>query len=174
MSLKIKIDSLNSFNPEEKAFFLRAMEIQREVVNSQEFRIQVIHTSYTHNRGRNSSEIYKEIMSGYSNLTKLDDYTLNYFITMYDSNRGGTLAWTSMSTGKIYVNRYVFKNWMKDEDGLAYCSSSMLHEYIHSMGYKHPWFPPGSKRKSVPYRIGYICRELGLSILRGNKLTPAR
>jgi hypothetical protein len=174
MDLKIKLEALENFTEEERLFFYRAMRVQREVVNSAEFKNQVLNTYFTHTRGDSPMEIYKLLMSGYSNLTQLDDYCLNYFVTMYDSKKKGTLAWTSMSTGKIFVNRLIYKNWMNEPYGAAYCSSSMLHEYMHSIGYTHPWFPPGSKRKSVPYKIGYICRELGLSHLRGRKLTPVR
>lgn len=174
METSSKIDSLSNATEFERLFLQKAIDLQKPVLNSLNLRMKFESTKFYQNDGLSSLEIYEKVISGFSNLTKYEDFCLNYALEMYLGKNTSTIAFTSMEKAKIFVNRLAMNHWMSKPNGVAWCSGSLFHEYLHSMGFTHKYFPIGTKRKSVPYLGGAIMRDLILFHLGGGVLTPLR
>lgn len=170
--LRIKINDLQGLSSNDVYFLYKALRLQKDILNSQEFFLKWIDLRPKHNRGMTQRQIYNLIMKGASRFEDGFDYELDYYLAVRKQKKG-TLASTSMSTGKITINRLKFNYWMTNREGHVYLCSTLFHEALHSqIGFTHPWWPPSYKRKSVPYLGGKLVRELGLQVARGRKLTP--
>ncbi len=169
--LHVKIANMVNFNEQETHFFIRALRVKKIVDNSQEYKQKLLHTKMTQKRGRTNLEVYNHWRSGFSNYDSMVDNDLDYFVTLYPGKKG-TLGYTSMSSGKIYINRQYYKYWMNNGDeGISGLIGNLNHEYMHSMGYIHRGFW-SYKRNSVPYVYGREARYLALEHLQGRALTP--
>jgi len=173
MTLRVKVNSLQGFKEEDLHFLYKALRLQEDILNSQEFKLQWYALDPKHNKGMSQKEIYGLIMRGYSRFEDLVDYELDYFLTMRQLKKG-TLGSTLMSTGRITINSLKFQYWKKSKYGHVYLCSNLFHEALHSQfGFTHPSFPPSWKRKSVPYLGGYLVRDLGERVVKYNyKLSP--
>ena len=171
-NLRIKINDLQGFTSQEVHFLYKALRLQEEILNSQNFKLLWMTLEPKHNNGLKQREIYSLLMQGKSRFEDVLDYELDYTLDKYKLKRG-TLATTLMSSGKIILNAMQFSLWQRMEKGHIYLSSSLFHEALHSQfGFKHPSFPFGWKRKSVPYLGGYLMRDLGERVYNGLKLSP--
>jgi len=173
MQTTTKIKSLDNASSQEKLLIHKAIVLQQEIINTLNFRMKFESTKFKQNDGLSSLQIYNKVMSGFSNLTKYEDFCLDYSIEVFLGKKG-TLAATNMNTFKIFLNKLSFQHWLNNKNGVAYCAGSLFHEYLHTMGFTHSYLPLGTKRKSVPYLGGAIMRDLIKFKLGGGVLTPLK
>lgn len=160
---RIEADELIDFNYSEKKFVNKALDLQYNVLKTKRFEDKFMKMKWTQDKGKSNEELWEELNSGYSTYTPVEDFTLDYCLTLFDARKRKTIGLTKMQSGKIFINRYHFKKWMIDgEEGLAHLSGHLLHEYLHSMKYSHRGL---NKRKSFVYRAGYLMRAEALVYL---------
>lgn len=172
--LDFEIKGAVNFTTEQKAGLVYALQLQREVLNSQEFKIKFLtlncRQKSLNGEDMSMKDIYDFILKGKSNLDKTEDHDLDYFVTLYDGSTS-TLGSTSMSTGKIRTNRKVFNRWLANED-YQLIASHLFHEQLHSIGWVHKW-DWGRRRQSFVYRAGYLVRDMVKAKIEGTiKFTP--
>lgn len=170
-------NELVNFDEQQYKFLIDALNLQKKVLNSQEFAVRFLslkcRQKELNGMPQTLKEIYNGIISGSNNISKIEDFDLDYSITLYESSNTSTLGSTSMSTGKIRTNKAVFNRWMKNGN-YASLASHLFHEYLHSMGYLHKW-DFGRKRQSMVYRAGYLMRDMVNQVLENKiSLTPVR
>lgn len=171
--VNFEIKDAVGYDEAQKKALITALNYQRQVLCSQEFKDRFLELKCTQTNGLTLQEVYDKIISGKNNLDKTEDFDLDYFLTLYDGGAKGTLGYTSMSTGRIYTNRAVFNSWVKNGN-FASIASHLFHEYLHSMGFIHKW-DFGNKRNSLVYRGGYLMRDMVQSVHDGNiLLTPVK
>jgi hypothetical protein len=151
--VKASINKIENFTQAEKAKFLKAMDLGEIVWNSERFRLAVIDYQFTYTFVP-ALEIYHQFMSGADKLNKEKDQDLDIFIKMYYSF-GKAIGYTKPNTVMTWINRKFFK-YMSPQSILG----NVTHEYMHKLGYDHPYRSTPDRNDSVPYAYGYIATKL--------------
>lgn len=171
--LDFEVKESVNFTVVQKAGLIYALKLQREILNSQEFKYQFINLmcrqKELNGEELTMKEIYDLVLKGKSNLDSTEDHDLDYSITLYEDG-SNTIGKTSMSTGKISTNKKYFDRWIKDES-FHLIASHLFHEYLHSCGFMHRW-DWGRKRQSMVYRAGYLVRDLVKQKMEGRSFSP--
>jgi hypothetical protein len=163
MSLDIELHNLKGFTEEEKVKFKRALILFKEVVNSQEFELEIkSNKGFRETGGMTNKQIYDHFMAG-KDSGVLDNDIDVYAVMFYSSS--STIGYTISSSWWIWINRKFFKVF--DESGIV---GNLSHEYCHNIGWRHKIY--FGRSRTVPYTIGYIARDLCKKLLNGQKLTP--
>ncbi len=158
---------LEGFSDEEKEKANIAIEMIRELINSEIFKEKVLAVpSFTKNKIKRKTgnkrytnqEIYDLILSG-EDLKNPADGVINLKLNLYDSEKN-EIGHTNMTTLEISTFRgYFLSKKIKNY------AAHILHEYMHVIGFVHGRYDIfGKRHKTVPYRIG----KLALDILNQN------
>jgi hypothetical protein len=163
--VKVTIQSSVGYSSEGLALLEKARSLLERVVNSEEFKQQVVnHTyggkkTYVMNNDLSNEQIYAQIMSAAEQFPKVTaaDQNIDLHTELYTSNWFGrnTIGYTNPSTSKIYVNTYFF--YYADASAVA---GNLMHEWLHKLGFDHDYNSTASRPYSVPYAVGYIAEEL--------------
>lgn len=132
----------------------------REVIQSEEFKRRVINFTYNgskrfvDNNGLTNTQIYYKILRAAEKLLPVIDNELDLNIKTYYSS-SSTVGYTSSNINYInfntkYLNRY----------SLSETAKTMMHEWLHKLGFGHAYYYSTSRNYSVPYGIGKIILEL--------------
>lgn len=139
---------------------MKAEELIKEVVASEEFRTAVLNHSYNgvkkfvDNNGLTNLEIYNKFLDGVERLNGLKDNEMDLDIeTYYESTN--TVGYTYPSTNRIYMNTKYLSTYTPGQ-----VSRNMTHEWLHKIGFGHATNYSVSRDYSVPYGIGSIMERL--------------
>jgi hypothetical protein len=171
--VRLDVHSINGVTPDEKAFIMKVLNVQRKVISSQEFRLRFLQLKPTQTDA-SQQKIYDLILSGKSNWDRIIDNDIDYFITIYDSKNHNTIGFTRMESAKIFTNRWHLRKWMDSgAAGISNASGHFFHEQLHAIGFRHAsrFWDRSYKRRSLPYLGGYLVRDLSLMHLNGMELT---
>jgi hypothetical protein len=148
-----------SANQEDKV--LKAVELMKEVIASEEFRNEVINytyngsKSYVDNDGFTNEEIYQIILDGAEIIgNKTKNNTLDVELELYFSFTS-TIGYTNPSTTRIWMNTKYFNNYTA-----ADVTGNLMHEWLHKLGFGHASTWSTSRDHSVPYAIGYLMAKM--------------
>jgi len=170
MEYKIKFES--HFTPRQTEFLNRCVFYSNKVLASQDFKYQILAANFKHTKDMSAKEIYQMIVSGRDSSSAFEDEVLNVSLSLFHGNRK-TVAKTVMGTARVMLNTFHLGANMSARFGEAVTAGTLFHEYVHVMGFKHPWFPPGWYTQSVPYVCGRIMNKLVLKSMKGElQLTP--
>lgn len=174
VKLKSKVLDLDGFNREDAIFVYEALRLIDVAVPTQEYKTRFLSKNLKHDRGMSNKEIFEQQITGWSRFDKVADYCLDFTLRKYRKKKG-TYASTSMSTGIIAINSIYF-DWCKSRrHGAINLARTLWHEYQHSNGFKHPWWPRRHYRLSVPHQSGNTLGEvLELHVIQGYNLTPLK
>ena len=119
------------------------------------------HKGYKLNKGKTTHEIFTLLMSGKDPFDS-EDKILNIHLNPYYKKSVGKHARTFSRRRSIGIN-VTYLNYCRDKasDGDARMSGTLLHEYIHLLGFRH--FTQKGKPKdmpTVPWGIGNLMRKL--------------
>jgi hypothetical protein len=133
------------------------MSLLKLVLNSEKFKERFCNTSFRENRGNSGKEIYYQVMSGADKFNGVADSDLDIRIEAYYS-RKSVVGYTYPSTWWTWINRRYFAKF--DLPGIC---GNVFHEYLHNCGYGHRirW----GRSRTVPYKGGYIVREIAREML---------
>lgn len=167
----------SEFTDAQKKYISFAGDTLVSIINKQPFQDKVenykfktrngrIKAKFRYNNGMSRAEIFAYVMSGKDSFGGADgDIDLHLF--PYDAGLRYHAA-TSMDKIEIKLNRNYVDACISNEDkreGLAELTNTLLHEYLHNLGFKHRGNRPTRFNKTtVPYAIGEIVEQ----IIRGD------
>ena len=165
MMLKAHIHSLKGFSPKEKEIFMEAVELCLEVFNSRDFRRKMRRSEFLRTKGKSGRDIWKHILSGRDLYTVENDRDVDLSTTLYFEDNN-VIGFTRRGTFKTWINKKFF---MSKTRGAAGRASNIAHEYMHNLGYSHShkWNP--TRKDTVPYKVGYIVKDLAKEILKDRR-----
>lgn len=165
---------LYGFSPHQRGKALTAAEILRLVVTSKRFKNEVLNYSYEGRKGflgteLSNEEVYRKIVTGNEWLLTLgDDYTMTMDLSPYtpkESDRDGdgleTVAYTYEYRNMVWYNTKFFNS-----SNPAEISGTLMHEWLHKLGFTHSREHTPIRRHSVPYAVGYIVGRLAVGYYR--------
>ena len=156
----VNIKMIN-FTTTQEAKMLKAVELIKRLVASEEFRSRIINHSYNGKRtyvdngGKTNTQIYQHILDGNETLKNVKDNEMDVEVELYYANNT-TVGYTYPSSNRIWVNTKYFNTY-----SIASVAANLMHEWLHKMGYTHASTYSVSRDYSVPYGIGGIVRDLG-------------
>lgn len=152
---------LSKFDSADEAKVMKAIDIIKQVIRSQEFKDRVINFTYNgkkqyvDNEGLTNAEIYQKLLDASEDLRPGIDHQMDLELELYYSSRN-TVGYTYPSGLKIWMNTKYF-----DVYSPAEVAGNVFHEWTHKLGFGHDSSYSVSRDSSVPYAIGYIMEELG-------------
>ncbi len=132
----------------------------REIVRSEAFKNRILNFSYkgakrfVDSGGLTNSQIYTKILNGAEKLLPAQDNEMDLKIkTYYEAS--STVGFTSTSSMYInmntkFLNAYTVAETMK----------TMMHEWLHKLGFSHAVNYSTARDYSVPYGVGRIVMDL--------------
>ena len=148
--ININIHERINFTDKEILKHEKAVEEAYIVLNSQRFKEKFLTTKLTNTEGLSNFQIYEKLMSGYDELVKQEDRSIDVYVEMYYKNNK-VVGWTTPSSERTYLNRKFFQNF-----DTADIACNLVHEYLHKVGFDHN---SAKEHTSVPYAIGYLVEE---------------
>lgn len=158
--------TLINFSDSQEEKILRAIEIVKLVVASEEFKDRVINHTYNGNKtfvdngGYSNEEIYQMILEGAETLRPEKNNTMDVEVEMYTNILTSTVGYTYSNSKRIWMNTKFFNQYTAA--GVAH---NLFHEWLHKLGFTHASSYSLSRDYSVPYAIGDIVGELGEAYL---------
>ncbi len=143
----------------------RAEQKIREIVRSQAFKDRVINHTYNgvkrfvDNQGLTNTQIYYRILNGAETLLPTKDNEMDLKIKLY-YEASSTVGYTSSSSSYINMNTKFLNNYTVSET-----AKTMMHEWLHKVGFSHARYYSTSRDYSVPYGVGRIVMELARATL---------
>lgn len=154
-----------NFTPEQEDKMLKAIEIIKKVVATDEFKSKVLsHTyngskTYVDNGGYSNAQIYQKILDGAERLNNPKNNTMDVEVELY-YEASSTVGYTYASSKRIWVNTKFFNTYTP-----ASVAANLFHEWLHKVGFTHAVSYSTSRDYSVPYAIGRIIGSLGKQYL---------
>lgn len=151
---KVTVRSVNGFTEDQKIKMLRCLSLLERIINTNEFKEEVLKANFKKTEGYNNNEIYKMIMEGRESLDEIPDSEIDLYLNLSTDNPN-ELGHTS-NQRDVYTGTQTF-NDMEDWEYAGH----VAHEYCHTLGFTHAFFPWPGRDKTVPYAIGYIVEGFG-------------
>lgn len=143
---------------EQKIRVSTAIELLKRVISTKEFKEEVLgHTwkdeqQFAHTTMDNEA-VYEAILKGSEDFKPGDDNEIDLYITMFTRD-DDTIAYTRWGIPMIYLNTKYFSH---DIPKLA---DTIMHEWLHKLGFRHPEEDKESRDYSVPYGVGDIIHRI--------------
>lgn len=154
-----RINLLN-FPQAQEEKVLKAVELIKKVVLSEEFKQRILsHTyegkkTYVDNKGLTNEQIYQAILDGSETLIPEKNGRMDIELELYQQSTT-TIGYTYPHTSRIWVNTKYFNKYSPVQ-----VADNLFHEWLHKLGFDHALKYSKSRNYSVPYAIGYIVEEL--------------
>lgn len=159
--VNVKLDNFNS-TQEDK--ILRASDLIRKVVGSEEFKNAILnHTyngkkSFVDNGGFSNAQIYKAIIEGSEKLRPGVDNEMDLELEVF-SRSDTTVGYTFPNVIKVWMNSKFLNKY-----SAADVTTNMMHEWLHKLGFKHDHARTANRKYSVPYAVGYLVARIAKKI----------
>jgi hypothetical protein len=158
---KIEIDFISGFNENEKKIVLDNISKLEKLINSKEFEEKIVNSKtfyrnkipFISKKNKYTNTQILSILKSGKELNTIKDNIINLKLHLYDSKKN-EIGHTD-SNLQIHTHRGYFKN-----NPIEYYLSHILHEYCHTLGFKHSYWKLPFRSKTVPYKIGNITKEL--------------
>lgn len=151
--------SVEGFDGEKGEKMYAAFRALEEVVNSEEFKEQVINfkntkgvRAFASNKGLSNEEIYAQFMEGRETLQQNTPNEMNFFLKLYNKPWSKVIGYTSQKINVININWKYFKG-----NSVNNVAANLAHEWTHKIGFGHK---SAAEHDSAPYAIGYIVGQL--------------
>lgn len=153
---------------EEKIF--KTTELLQVIFTSQEFKDRILEHRYkgrrrfARNEGLSNLKIYKKILQGMETLHPVENNAMDIELAMYTDNDSIVLGYTNPFTKKIWMNtKYFNRNSASD------VAATLMHEWLHKLGFGHEKERTPDRKYTVPYAIGYIVRDIARKLNEDNR-----
>lgn len=157
----IKEHALIGFSPEGMEKHRIAQRMLETVVNSWEFRQELLAASLTSTRGMSNSMIYNLIINGNEIISPIIDFEADISVHAYRKS-GRVVGYTYPDTDKTWLNLNFF-----DKFNYAQVANNLFHEWLHKLGFDHR---SASEKTSIPYAAGKIVETLAKKLMKGEVL----
>jgi hypothetical protein len=152
---------LTNFDRGSEDKLLKAIEIIKKVIGSNEFRSKVLNFTFQgkkqffENKGLSNEEIYQKLLDGREDLKPDVDNQMDLELELYYSWTS-TVGYTTPGAMKIYLNSKFYNPFTPSE-----VAGNVFHEWTHKLGFEHATNYSKERDSTVPYAIGYLIRDLG-------------
>ncbi len=136
----------------------RAVALVDSVVQLPEFERRIRKKITVQKKFRSKKKILARFYSGANVVDPEKDGTIDLIVSTYNKYEGGlSFGRTSERTGKITTHKCFILN-----NDVRCLAKHLLHEYVHSMGYKHFRIMKGFGlfHKTVPYVFGTVLGDM--------------
>lgn len=153
---------MSGFDREQEDKVLRAFDLIKRVIATDEFKRQVLGKTYKgkkqfhDNGGKTNAQIYKAILEGSEKLTPAKNNAMDLSLETYHEN-ANVIGYTKPSIRTIYMNT---KYLNKENFEVNEVAMNLTHEWLHKLGFKHSQNRNAARPHSVPYAVGYIMRSI--------------
>jgi hypothetical protein len=171
--MKVDLHGLENIRDPYRSQFMELLKVVEAVLNSKEFERKVKGYTWA-TKGRifsgyldtedSPEEVYDAIMTGQDQFHTGQDYDLDLFLTFYYSVTN-VIGYTYPNTFKTWMNEKYFYRRLRTTEGRAAIVGNIIHEYLHNMGYTHPYDPNPTWHHTVPYAVGYIAEAVAIKFL---------
>lgn len=155
---------LIGFTFEQKTKHRTAQRLLETVVNSWEFRQELLGMKLTSTKGMSNAKIYELILNGSEVLSPEIDNEADISVHAYNEHRikGKVIGYTLPDTETTWINLYFFDGFSYDE-----IACNLFHEWLHKLGFTHT---SANEKTSVPYALGYLIKRLVKDLMKGVEL----
>ena len=167
--LAVKAESIEGFDRESLSKMHASLELVEKVVNTEEFKNRVVNfknnkgeRAFASNKGLTNEQIYAQFMEGRETLLQNTPGEMNFYLKLYYKRFSKVIGWTNGSINTININWKFFKGFKHSD-----VAGNLAHEWTHKIGFDHK---SAAEHDSAPYAIGYIVREMGERVLKGEEL----
>lgn len=157
----IKEHALIGFSSEEIQKHRTAQRMLEVVVNSWEFRQELLALALTNTNGLKNAQIYKAIINGAETLNPEVDNEADINVNAYRKS-GNVVGYTFASTEKTWLNLNFFSKF-----DYSQVANNLFHEWLHKLGFGHK---SASEKSSIPYGVGKLVETLVKKLMKGEKL----
>ena len=129
-----------------------AIELLRRVFASPEFKRKILNHDYygrkmfDRNMGLSNWQIYRRILRGMEKLNPYPNNAMDLEIQFYTDYNSIVLGFTRPNTHTVWINNKYF-NKRKP----AQIAASLVHEWLHKVGFGHEFQRTENRNFSVPY-----------------------
>lgn len=155
---------LANFNSTQEDKILRASDLIKRVVGSEEFKNAILNHTYggkktfVDNRGFSNAEIYKAIIEGSEKLRPGIDNQMDLELEVF-TRSDTTVGYTFPNVIKVWMNSKFLNRYQA-----ANVTTNMMHEWLHKLGFGHAYKNTANRKYSVPYAVGYLVARLAKKI----------
>lgn len=157
----IKEHALIDFTPDQIDKHRTAQKMLETVVNSWEFRQELLALVFSSTRGLTNAQIYNLIINGAEILSPEIDFEADITVNGYNK-RTSVVGYTYDHTETTWIN-FRFFNQFNYSD----IAGNLFHEWLHKLGFDHR---SAREHSSVPYACGYLVRRLVKHLMDGGTL----
>lgn len=150
------------FTPEQEEKVIKALELIKQVVTSEEFMQRVTdkryngHQNYVDSHGLSNQDIYQKIIDGAEVLYNPEkNNTMDLELELYEDLNTKTIGYTYPNVKRIWMNAKFFNTFQPHQ-----VADNLMHEWLHKLGFKHAVKYSPSRSHSVPYSVGYLVKDL--------------
>lgn len=156
-----------------KEFAYKAAKLLENVLNSDEFKTEVLKAKFKATNGFTNQQLYDKIMiareedgpGGTDGVVDLRARTLRIYSD--ESNwkkpcENKTIGVDGAGTGVTAICPQKLEKWAKDNNA-DYLAAHYAHEYAHILGFSHSG---GNKNKTFVYQIGDIIEKLAGKMIK--------
>lgn len=152
---------LINFNHENKLKLIKAINLIKKIINSNQFRERIINYQYQgikkfhENNELSNNEIYQKIMEGAETIGNTEkNGVMDVEIELYDQN-SKTIGYTYPNSTRIWINLKYFNKYTPEQ-----VADNLIHEWMHKLGFTHAVKWDKNREHSVPYAVGYIIEDI--------------
>lgn len=150
-----------------------ALDLLRDVLNSQEFRDRVINhqwngkRQFANNDGMTNEEVLNVILEARETLLPNTPGIVNVTLALYTPkwwqvSQRNVVGYTNPDTLQINMNTKFFRNFNSWD-----VTGNIAHEWTHKLGFGHDFNRTAQRPYSVPYAVGDIAAELAQKHAQG-------
>jgi hypothetical protein len=172
-ALRINVLSKTSFTTAQTQKLNQAVTILNQVLNGPDFKDKILGFTYqgkqqfVQNNNLTNLQIYDLIMSGAERLPKVTsaDQSADMYLSIYYppwyKRFSSAVAFTYANDPKLYI----YNNYYNGAS-LADLSETLVHEWVHKLGFDHDFNSTARRPYSVPYGVGSVINDLVTQYLK--------
>jgi len=153
---------------DDKPFADKAAQVLEDVINSEEFKREVLNSNFKSTKGLTNQQLYDKIMTaheedgpgGQDGVVDLKVRTLRINSDESEWKKpcdNATIGVDGAGTGVTAICPQRLAEWSKEDDTAA-LAAHYAHEYTHILGFSHK--VRFGKKKTFVYKIGNIVEKL--------------
>lgn len=165
-SIKLKLVNFDRFKGGKKVArdLNSAKNILEDILASTAFKTRIYQHKYNgkyqfkKNRGKSNQEIYQIILDGADKYDTRIDNQLDVILCPWYKNKR-TIGYTYSNRKEIWINFKYFRD-RYNNFGVPDMVGNMIHEWLHNANFSHSSKNNRTRKKTVPYGVGYIARDI--------------
>jgi hypothetical protein len=156
--------AMEGFDSSQTRKILDAKEMIEIILSTEDFRDEVINYTYlgkkqfADNGGLSNEDVYLTILQGAEKLFPVVNYTMDINLRLYYED-SLVLGYTAFTSTAIMLNLKYFDFNPPEE-----VAGTLVHEWLHKLGFTHVPEYSDHRQNSVPYAVGYIMRRLARNL----------